>query len=86
MARGGLQIGNLRKGWWKGFLPFLPEAQEVLWVLRSVRQRKRHPQEGMLEVAQDADPVETQPLLRVICTYILDVSGFSFLSLKHDTV
>lgn len=37
----GLQISNLRKGQWNGFLPVLPEAQGVLWVLQSVRETHR---------------------------------------------
>lgn len=43
----GPQRSDLRKRWKKGFLPFLPEAQEVLWVLRSVRQRDRERDQRM---------------------------------------
>lgn len=40
----GLQISNSRKAWWKKRLLLLPEAQEVLWVLQSVKET--HPPPG----------------------------------------
>lgn len=50
--------------------------------------RERDPQDGILEGAQGGDPVRVEDVTRMreTCTYILDVSGFAFLSLKQDTV
>jgi hypothetical protein len=45
-----------KRGMEKGFPPFLPEAQEVLWVLRSMRE----PQDGWLEDCTGYDHLKQQ--------------------------
>lgn len=54
----------------------------------TICERDRDPEDGKLEGAQGADPLGAVEAtdVRTMCTYILNVSGFSFLSLKHDTL
>lgn len=54
----GLQISNSRKAWWKKRLLLLPEAQEVLWVLQSVKET-HPPQGGKLEGTTRKRPRES---------------------------
>lgn len=82
----GLQISNLRKGQRNGFLPVLPEAQGVLWVLQSVRERPTEWQVRGDHKKMTQREQQKPHGVRITFTYILDVSRFSFLSLKYDTV
>ena len=83
--RESLLINNSRKARKTGFLSFSPEVQEVPWVLRSVKETSTK-----WQVRRDLkEMTQLEKLMQHgsrKCTYILNVSRFSFLSLKHETL
>lgn len=83
--RESLLINNSRKARKTGFLSLLPEVQEVPWVLRSVRETptKRQVRRDLKEMTQLEKSMQHGSRK---CTHVLDISRFSFLSLKHETL